>query len=273
MEYLTPELRQVASITMPGDIKKRMKSPSVKELSVSIANLGGRPAQLPTLRGNDVVFGRDRIAACLLLGQTEIMIQPVRCTDVEALLLEITENLHRRRDDVDKDRARYVTTLTKLLDERNAEEDARKLKEKEEKKTQKEEVKNGRPKTSRAAAREMIAEAEGVSAETIRSSEYRARQATVAAPSPDDDMNRARERAAAHLREAREIIQGYLPNAIHGEDMKPSVSMIDEAIALIHTFPWTAGTPSETTQAEDVAQAEEDIANEVPIDDTDLIFP
>lgn len=258
MEYLTPELRKISAINLPGDIRQRMKRPDVKELSVSIANLGGRPAQLPTLRGPDIGFGRDRIAACMLLGQDEIWIQPVKCDDVELLLLEMTENLHRRSgDNVDRLRTGYVDTLAKLLDARvKAEGEKKPSAKKKEAKPEKDA--GGRPKEARTIAREIIAEAEGTSVEAIRASERRARDLpTTAAKSEESEMNRARERCAAAMRDAREILVSFLPRTVHGDDMGASVSMLDEAIALIHTFPWTPGVP-ESLATQEIAPEPED---------------
>lgn len=239
VKYLPNETRELASLVMPGDLPARLKDSEVKELSVSMAKLGGRAAQPPMVRGNEIVFGRNRIAASILLGLGEIEVRPVECSDVEAFLLELTENLHRRRkDNIDGMRKSWVDSLTKLIDAEVAEEEKLASKEKKPKGEKKD---PGRPQSTRAKAREIIAKAEGVEAETIRASESRARVIEPAQPSEEDGLNRARERAAGHLREAREILQASLPKLIHGPDIEPAVGLIDEAIATIHAFPWAAG--------------------------------
>jgi hypothetical protein len=94
--------RRVAinTLKLPGDMKARMKAPHVVDLAESIEALGGEPSMTPLIRlgTREVVAGRDRIAACMLLKIPRIDVRVVDGTDAEIAQLELDENLRRRQD-------------------------------------------------------------------------------------------------------------------------------------------------------------------------------
>ena len=105
--YLTP----IAELTIPGDVRKRMRDARVIELAESI-RVNGQIAPI-VMRPSDgrIIAGRDRLAALLINGARYAMVQRVTCLDVEAVRMEIAENLHRRQDSRTELLARYTETL------------------------------------------------------------------------------------------------------------------------------------------------------------------
>ena len=151
----------ISALDLPGDIAKRRKSPRVKELADSIRAHG--LAHLPVIDpSNRMVVGRDRIAALMELGQATVEVRVATGTPDELKALELTENIHRRRDDLDAMRAQYVDVLERIISSQKARErpaDA---------------SGPGRPQTPRGEAVDAVAAASGVSRDAIRKSVARA---------------------------------------------------------------------------------------------------
>lgn len=86
----------IKRLTLAGDIRARLEAPHVYERSQSIKRLG--LLHPPVVRKSDmrVCSGNDRIAAMLLLGETEVLVQLVECTDKELAEVEAAENCQRR---------------------------------------------------------------------------------------------------------------------------------------------------------------------------------
>lgn len=114
MKFTGSRTIKLSALRLPGDIARRRKAPHVKELAASIKANG--LAHLPVVDSTfSPVVGRDRIAALLELGHKTTEVRTVEGTADELEALEIAENLHRRRDDVDEMRSRYVAVMERQL--------------------------------------------------------------------------------------------------------------------------------------------------------------
>ena len=154
-----------AKIIAPGDLRARQKSTDVKDLAASIKKLGDEPIHAITARrtkrGWEIVAGRDRYAALVLLKAKSTWVHVVvEATPLELIEAEIHENLRRRVVDRDKLVASLVERTEKLLGEipHNLNGNS---------------PRQGRPKTARGEAREIVAKAEGTTTEAVRAAEYR----------------------------------------------------------------------------------------------------
>lgn len=80
------------------DVKKRSKAAHVAELAASIRESGDDLIHAPTVRAEsrELVCGRDRIAALIMLKAKKLWVHLVDCTDAEARMLERAENAYRR---------------------------------------------------------------------------------------------------------------------------------------------------------------------------------
>lgn len=101
MERVGEKVLPLARIILPGDIRQRTQAPHVQRLAQSIDQLG--PINCPTVRKDGsryvLIAGRDRVAAHILLQRPEVRCVVVRCTDQEAVMVELAENAHRRNVD------------------------------------------------------------------------------------------------------------------------------------------------------------------------------
>ena len=102
MERIVEKVLPLAKMVLPGDIRQRTLSPHVQRLAQSIDQLG--PINCPTVRKDGsryvLLAGRDRVAAHIILQRPEVRCVVVRCTDQEAIMLELAENAHRRNVDI-----------------------------------------------------------------------------------------------------------------------------------------------------------------------------
>lgn len=102
MERIGEKVLPLAKMVLPGDIRQRTLSPHVQRLAQSIDQLG--PINCPTVRKDGsryvLLAGRDRVAAHIILQRPEVRCVVVRCTDQEAIMLELAENAHRRNVDI-----------------------------------------------------------------------------------------------------------------------------------------------------------------------------
>lgn len=166
------------------EVIARSQQQHVIELAHSIQQLGGEPAHQPVLTAAGAfVAGRDRHAAMALLGRETFEARVVEGTPLELEALELSENLHRRRDDRDALIARFVAVTEKLLmtdacnragidmtlpppvaadREPVAKSDALAVA-----------LPIGRPQTPRGKAREHVASALGIKPESVRAAEHR----------------------------------------------------------------------------------------------------
>ena len=152
------------SIIAPGDVKRRQETGEVIELAATIREFGDQPINPPTVmkvrKGWQLIAGRDRVSALLLVG---IKTTPVRVVDEatpqELHDMEVVENLHRRIDDRNKliaERSRKVAENIAL--------------------TRREGVTTVAPtQRDKADARKAVAASLGIKPEAVRQAEQRAK--------------------------------------------------------------------------------------------------
>lgn len=101
MERIGEKVLPLARIILPGDIRQRTQAPHVQRLAKSLDELG--PINCPTVRKDGsryvLIAGRDRVAAHILLQRPEVRCVVVKCSDQEAIMVELAENAHRRNVD------------------------------------------------------------------------------------------------------------------------------------------------------------------------------
>ena len=88
----------IAKLSLPGDFKSRVEAERITERLESVERYG--ILSEPMVRKSDyrVIYGRDRVACCVRLGKTEVLVKLVECSDEEAYELELLENTQRRHD-------------------------------------------------------------------------------------------------------------------------------------------------------------------------------
>jgi hypothetical protein len=92
-------------IVAPGDIESRRREPHVIKLSESLTMSGGEPAEPIILehRTNRLLCGRDRFAACLLAGRTEVDARFCSGSPEALAALTEVENAYRRHSIKERD--------------------------------------------------------------------------------------------------------------------------------------------------------------------------
>jgi hypothetical protein len=98
-----------------AEIRRRSKAAHVVDLAGDIKAHGEEPIQAPTVRAKtkQLVCGRDRMAALLVLRAKTVWVHVVDCTDDEAKELEIAENAYRRAEN----RAELIAELMRLKEQ------------------------------------------------------------------------------------------------------------------------------------------------------------
>jgi len=179
MQFLNIRRITINALTLPSDIKARMKAPHVAELAKSIEALGGEPAEMPLIRlgTREVIAGRDRIAACMLLKIPRIDVRVVDGTDAELAQLELDENLRRRQDNRTSMLAQAVKLEKAAIEAAEAE---TKGKAKEAGTV----VPPKERKTAKGKAREAVAKKAGIKPESARKAEQRAEAKANPKPAP-----------------------------------------------------------------------------------------
>lgn len=161
------KLVALKNIVGPGDVKRRQATQDVKDLAESIRELGDEPMHAitarKTKRGWEIIAGRDRYSALLLLKAQRTWVHVVtHATPMGLVRAEAHENLRRRRDD----RGALLAALDKaeaaITGQASGKGD--------------DEPQRGRPATPRGEARRIIAESSGRSVEAVRKAEARARE-------------------------------------------------------------------------------------------------
>lgn len=155
----------IARVNLPGDLRQRMNDESVVAMAESM-NVAGL-IQEPCVRKSDmrIIAGRDRFAAALRLGWTNIRVKLVECSDEEADLWELEENVVRRNvvgETRDKLVIKAVAARERALKRVAAEAEAKRG--------------PGRPETAKGRARKEVAERLGIKPESVRQAEIRARK-------------------------------------------------------------------------------------------------
>jgi ParB-like chromosome segregation protein Spo0J len=174
MKVITTKKIALSALALTGEFGKRLKAPHVAERAASIAALG--MIHEPVVRASDmrIVCGEDRVAAHFVNGAKTVLCKMVECTDEEFAAMRNAENLQRRNVVVEQ-RNLVVERITAIAAE-IADAPPPALPEKRGR---------GAPKGDRAKARERLAEELGVTAETLRKVEWKAKRAeSVPVPGP-----------------------------------------------------------------------------------------
>ncbi len=124
VRYLEQRVVSIARLVLPGDMKRRMEAPHVKELSKSLGQVGLIHLPVVEAKTMRLVAGRDRVAALMLAGATGVEVRFVEGPREALDALELRENLHRRRDDEAAMRARLVELEKKRVVEFETQEPA-----------------------------------------------------------------------------------------------------------------------------------------------------
>jgi len=155
----------IKSLILPGRVAQRMAAPDVRLLADSYDATGGEPGNVPWVdaKSKKLIAGCDRIAALKLRKAKNVTVRlGTDWTPADMLKAEIYENLHRRHDD--------KAALTKALVDKA---EAIVLGQASGKSAEQREA--HRPKTTRTQAREIVAEASGVTVESVRKADERAK--------------------------------------------------------------------------------------------------
>jgi ParB-like chromosome segregation protein Spo0J len=162
MKWVGYQQLPLSKLKLPGDIKARMSRPRVEDLANSIQLLGDEPINALTVEKDGLVLiaGRDRTAALMKLGVKKVWCHLVtELSDQDRLDLEIDENLHRRQDNRDDLIAKRVKRVEGELLDKMSDNSPRQP---------------GRPKSTKAAAREVVARELDTTPEAVRAAEKRA---------------------------------------------------------------------------------------------------
>lgn len=168
-----------------ADIAARLNRDHVKELAADIGERGGEPAQAPVVRelpgSNELVCGRDRIAAMRVLKAKKLWAHVVDCTDDEAKGLELAENIYRRPI---TNRAELIAQLVALKEQQ-----LRALTHRDERDTVP--AARGSHDPIKTEARKQVSRAAGISPASVKKAEQRA------ARTVHDDGPRSKDEAEA----------------------------------------------------------------------------
>ena len=106
----------------PGNLRKLLKSDSVKELAESIEQFGMLYPPTVNKATGEIIAGRSRVAAHFLLKRTNIEVCYVTVEQMHARALEIVENLCRRHESKEKQTALQLE-LVKIYEQEEAAKD------------------------------------------------------------------------------------------------------------------------------------------------------
>jgi ParB-like chromosome segregation protein Spo0J len=162
MERFGQREMRISSLRLPGDMRQRMTQPHIRDRADSIAQVGLIHPPMVRKSTREIIAGRDRIAAHLLLERESVTVDLVECTDEEAAVLEAHENIERRHDPVEQ--RRLTLELVQRFTEQLATENPEKPKK----------GRRGRTKTLQGQARELVAKERGVTPDAVRKAEERA---------------------------------------------------------------------------------------------------
>lgn len=155
----------IKSLRLPGDLRELIQDPSVVGLAEGIRDIGQAHPVIMRKSDHAIIAGRRRLAAAIRGKQTRVWVRWVECDDLDKALMSRSENLHRRHNVSADEQNRIATELVELMSRRIRETDPIPRKP------------NGRPTTARVVARNIVASIRGVTPETLRVYESRARRA------------------------------------------------------------------------------------------------
>jgi ParB-like chromosome segregation protein Spo0J len=234
MKVLGTKIARIDRLILPGDIRGRMSSSHVKDLSASIDQIG--ILQLPCVRKSDkkLIYGADRVAATMLLDRRSVEVRLVECTDTEAKLMELTENAYRRHDPMEQ--ARLLTELVAEATERY-EAEAKEVKRQKARAKRKYD-RPGRPVSPKTHARKEVAEALGVKADSVRRAEYRAK----------DEKRKHKKRGTAPIQTYGLQLEGsFATQVVNIQDYAKELAIKSKTIAQLLTKMGSAGAAAPDT--------------------------
>jgi len=94
---------RMSTIKFPADIREMMLWPDVKTLAESISQFGQFHPIMIRYKTKQIIAGRHRAAAMLLLKKDYIEAKVIECSDLGAELLALAENAHRRHNTTERD--------------------------------------------------------------------------------------------------------------------------------------------------------------------------
>lgn len=177
MNWIGAKEVPIKRLKLPGDIKERQRARHVAELAESFKEAtGGEPGNMPWVTAEmEIVAGRDRIAALMLLGKKKAWVRVGVFTRRELTLAEVHENVYRRADD----RNALLARLIRETELEIAAQEGERLSGTDVPKTTARQSKDsgemGRPATSHSAAIRQVAAETKIAPETLRKAEQRAR--------------------------------------------------------------------------------------------------
>lgn len=158
MKVLGIKTVKVAKLKLPGDMRSRMESDRITHgLSESVEEFGIMSEPMVRWEDKLVIYGRDRIAAAMLLEMEEIQVKAVEASDAECYRMELTENARRRHEPELRKKA-----LEELVEQYVEEEKVREVLGTEEKPAR------GRPSTPESRAAKRLAAETGLKASSVR---------------------------------------------------------------------------------------------------------
>lgn len=164
---------EIAKLRLPPDFRQRLKSPNVINLGESMDAVG--QLHEPLVRATDhlLISGGDRVASHVVRGHEKVLVKFVECTDEEAELASLDENLKRRMDP-----ERNARELERRLALRSAMEARALQAAKKNGAPPPAQTATGRAQKPEVAARDKEAKARGVKPESVRKQQQRARKRT-----------------------------------------------------------------------------------------------
>lgn len=190
MKFIGVKRLKIEALKLPGDWKKILKSDDAGTLAESLAHVP--ILQRPGVRKKDraVIWGRHRLAALHIDGQRSAEVDLWDCSDEELALAKDVENAFRRGPDV-MSRMRLIERWAKEIADARAEDAGEKPEAAERNKRDNVPViaQRGKPKTAKGEARERVAALAGVTPETLRKQEQRAKAKEPAKPIEWGDMS------------------------------------------------------------------------------------
>ena len=172
MNWLGYKRVSFGKLRITEEIKARTKEARVAELASSFREAtANEPGNCPWVRRGgrsyEIVAGRDRVAALLVLKAKTLWVRAGEFTDREVLLAEVHENAHRRNDD-------RAALLTRLVEETVAEH------------------RNGPLRSAVASARKQVSDETGVSTAALKQMAHRerakkVRESSNGAAAPQDE--------------------------------------------------------------------------------------
>lgn len=171
MRILGTQAFPIAKISNQHEFSHLVSEQRIAKRAMSIKDLGLMHEVLIRAEDSKLVAGRDRTAAHMLLKLDVVQAKLIECTDLEAELYEVSENLERRHDSAEQSelQVRALNIYAKIEEQRERLPAG---------------AKPGRKKSPMGLARERLAEQRGIKPDSVKKAQFRAkeksREATIA---------------------------------------------------------------------------------------------